>query len=155
MRRVPILPMVKVLRMAHDEIPDPVLWPTPEKVLEEQKRLKERRIDSRDRGDRNRGGGGLGGGGGQAEGDSGNGGGSDHHNHRGGGSGGGASVIVSGSGRRKGNNHRRPNRGGRRSSGGGTGGRRNSVRGRSAWDCSSTSPPRFRAGARTTGKWPS
>ena len=62
-RATPSLALVKALRMAHDEAPGPVFWPTPEKELAEHNRGKQRRSSSRDGGDRTRGGGGSGGGG--------------------------------------------------------------------------------------------
>ena len=143
MRRAPTLALVKALRLAHDDAPDPVLWPTPKEALEGRRSTKQRRGGSRDRGDRNRGGGNSGGGGGQSGGNGENGGSGGHHNRRGGGNGGGSAGGASGTGggphRRQGSNQARTNRGGGRSSGGGTGGRRNSTRGPSAWDGSSTS----------------
>ena len=91
-RAAPILALVKVLQMAHDEAPDPVFWSTPEEELAERTQGKERRGDTRDRGDHIRGGGGSGG--------------DDHHPRRGGGSGvageGSASGAGGGSGRRRG-----------------------------------------------------
>ena len=54
-RADPTLALVKALRLAHDEAHDPVLWPTPEEELEERRRSKKRRGDSRD----HRGGGSL------------------------------------------------------------------------------------------------
>ena len=64
-RRAPTHALVKALRLAHDDAPDPVLWPTPKEALEGRRSTKQRRGGSRDRGDRNRGGGNSGGGGGQ------------------------------------------------------------------------------------------
>ena len=77
--------------MAHDEAPDPVFWPTPGEDLTERTREKQRRSDSRDRGDRTRGDGGSGGG-------EKNCGGGDYHHRRGGGSGGGGEGGASGAG---------------------------------------------------------
>ena len=144
MRRAPALALVKALRLAHDDAPYPVLWPTPQEALEGRRATKQRRGgSSRDRGDRNRGGGISGGGGGQSGGSGENGGGVGHHNRRGGGNGGanagGASGTGGGPQRRQGSNQDRTNRSGGRSSGGGTGGRRISAREPSALDGSSTS----------------
>ena len=143
MRRAPILALVKALRLAHDDAPDPVLWPTAKKALEGKRATKQRRGGSRDRGDRNRGGGNSGGGGGQSGGNGENGGGGGPYNRRGGGNGGGSAGGASGTGggpqRRQGSNQARTNRSGGRSSGGGTRGHRNSAQGPSAWDVSSTS----------------
>ena len=55
-RAAPTLALVMALRMAHDAADGPVIWPTPEE-LEEGRRDKKRRGNSRDRGDRQRGGG--------------------------------------------------------------------------------------------------
>ena len=143
MRRAPTLALVKASRLTHDDISDPVLWPTPKEALEGRRSIKQRRGGSRDRGDRNRGGGNSGGGGGQSGGHGENGGGGGHHNRRGGGNGGVTAGGASGTGvgpqRRQENNQARTNRSGGRKSEGGTGGRRNSARGPSAWDGSSTS----------------
>ena len=143
MRRAPTLVLVKALRLAHDDAPDPVLWPTPKEALEGRCSTKQRRAGSRDRGDRNRGGGNSGGGGGQSGENGENGGSGSHHNRRGGGNGGGSAGGASGTSggpqSHQGSNQARTNRGGGRISGEGTGGRRNSARGSSAWDDSSTS----------------
>ena len=143
MRRAPTLAFVKVSRLALDNAPDPVLWPTPKKALEGRRATEQRRGGSRNQGDRNRGDDSSRGGGGQTGGNGENGGGGGHHNRRGGGNGGGSTGGASGTGggpeRRQGSNQARTNRSGGRSSGGGTGGRRYSARGPSAWDGSSTS----------------
>ena len=153
MMRAPTLALIKVLilahddapdlRLAHDDAPDPVLWSTPKEELEERSATKQRRGCSRDRGDRNRGGGSSGGGGGQTGGNEQNGGDGGHHNRRVGNNGGRSAGGTSGTGggpqRLQGGNQVRTNRSGGRSSGAGTGGRRNSARGPSAWDRSSTS----------------
>ena len=112
MRRAPTLALVNALRLAHDDAPDPVLWPTPKEALEGRRSTKQRHGGSRDRGDRNRGGGNSGGGGGQAGGNGENGGGGGHHNRRGGGNGGGSAGGASGTGggpqRRQGSNQAEP-----------------------------------------------
>ena len=130
------LALVKALPMAHNEAPDPVLWPTPEEELAEHTRRKQRRSDTRDRGDRTRGDGGFGGG------DKNGGGGS------GGGGEGGASVAGDGLGRRRGGNFGRNYRGIGRSSGGGT--EREDVKSATAHQ---SSPARLRPRARTTARW--
>ena len=130
------LALVKALRMAHNEAPGLVLWPTPEEELAEHTRGKQRRSDTRDRGDRTRGGGGFGGG------DKNGGGGS------GGGGEGGASGAGGGLGRRRGGNIGRNYRGSGRSSGGGTG--REDVQSGTAHQ---SSPARLRPRARTTARW--
>ena len=61
--------LVKASKLAHDDAPDPALWPTPKEALEGRRTTKQRRGDSRDRGDHNRGGDSSGGGGGQTGGD--------------------------------------------------------------------------------------
>ena len=143
MKRAPTLGLVKALQIANDDAPDPVLWPTLKEALEGRCATKQWRIDSRHRGDRNRGDGSAGGGGSQTEGDGDDGGGDGHHNRRGGGNGGGggggASVTGGGSGHRQGSNQARTNRGSGRNYGRSTGGRWNRARGRSAWDGSFTS----------------
>ena len=107
-RRATTLALIKALRLAHDDAPDPVLWPTQNEALEGRRATKKRCGGSRDRGDRNRGGGISGGGGGQSGGNGVNGGGSGHHNRRGGGnvggSTGGASSTGGGPERRQGSN---------------------------------------------------
>ena len=60
MRRAPALALVKASRLTHDDVPDPVLWPTPKEALDGRHAANLRRGDSRDRG-----GGSSGGGGGQ------------------------------------------------------------------------------------------
>ena len=93
----PTLALVAALRRAHDETEAPVLWPTPQEALEELRRTKKRRGDSRDERDYRRvDGGGSGGHGGG----SGNGGGGGSHHRRGrngggrGGTPGGGSCLL-------------------------------------------------------------
>ena len=88
MRRAPTLALVKALRLAHDDAPDPVLWPTPKEALEGRRATKQRRGGSRNRGDRNHGDGNSGDGGGQTGEKGGNSGGGGHHNRR------GAATVV-------------------------------------------------------------
>ena len=97
-RRAPTLALVKALTLAHDDAPDPVLWPTPKEALERRRATQQRRGDSRDRGNRNHRGSSSWGGGGQTGGDGDNGGGGGHHNRRGGGNGGGSGRGASGTG---------------------------------------------------------
>ena len=73
--------LAKALLMAHDEDAGPVFGRTPEEELAEQNRGKQRRSDSRDRGDCDRGSGGKDGVGG------------DHRHRRGGDSGGGGGEV--------------------------------------------------------------
>ena len=142
MRQAPTLALVKALRLAHDDAPDPVLWPASKEALEGRRATKHRRGGSRNRGDRNRGGGSSEGGGGETEGNGENGRDGGHDNRRGGdnggGNAGGASDTGGGPERRQRSNQARTNRSGGRSSGGGTGARRNGARGPSAWEGSST-----------------
>ena len=63
MRQAPTLALIKALRLAHSDGPDPVLRPAPKESLEGKRATKQRRGDSHDSGDRNRGGGSSGGGG--------------------------------------------------------------------------------------------
>ena len=145
MRRAPTLAIVKALRVAHDNGPDPVPCPTPKEARKGRRSTKLRRGGSRDRRDRNRGGGNSVGGGGQSwvrdtgkmvgvvatitaagmatvvE------------------SAGGESGTGGGPQCRQGSNQARTNRSGGRSSGGGTGRRRNNARGPFTWNGSSTS----------------
>ena len=93
----PTLALVTALRRAHDATETPVLWPTPQEALEELRRTKKRRGDSRGAWDYRRGDGGSGGDGGHG-GDSGNGGGGDSHNRRGGNGGGRRGTPDGGSG---------------------------------------------------------
>ena len=83
-RDAPTLTLVRALRMAHDEAPTPPSRRTLEIELAERSKRIQRRSDSRDRGDGNRGGGGN------------NGWGGDHHNSCGGGSDGGGGGGTSG-----------------------------------------------------------
>ena len=129
-RVAPTLALVKALRQAHDEAPDPAFSPTPGEELAERNRGKQRCSSRRDRRDRNRGGGGSGGGGqnvfvattttvagvtatvveaGEER-----------------------RVLVAAPGAAKRRNRARTNRGGGRSSAGDTERRRNSARGPSA-----------------------
>ena len=72
--------------IAHAETPTPSFGRTPEDELAERNRGKQRRSDTRDRGDRNHGGGGK------------NGDGGDHHHRRGSDSDGGDGEVASGAG---------------------------------------------------------
>ena len=93
----PTLALVTALRRAHDATETPVLWLTPQEALEELRRTKKRRGDSRGARDYRRGDGGSGGDGGHGSG-SGNGGGGDSHHRRGGNGGGGGGPPGGGSG---------------------------------------------------------
>ena len=119
----PTLVLVTALRKAHDATEAPVLWPTPEEALEELRRTKKWRVDSRDeRGYRHGDGGSMVGGG--HGGGSGNGGVGDSHQRRGGGNSGGGRGGTPGGGRSSGSlpNLGRGSRYGGRSSGGRRGG---------------------------------
>ena len=94
----PTLALVTALRRAHDATETPVLWPTPPEALEELRRTKKRRGDSRGARDYRRGDGS--GGDGDHGGGSGNGGGGDSHNRHGGKGGGRVGTPGGGSGSR-------------------------------------------------------
>ena len=127
----PTLALVTALRRAHDATETPVLWPTPQDALEELRRTKRRRGDSRDERDYRRGDGGSGGDGGNGGGSS-NGGGGNSHNRRGGNGGGRGGTPGGGSGSRTRPTFGRGSRDSSRSSRGGRGGRRDGARGRAS-----------------------